>query len=132
MRIHRVKIRNFRLLADVELVLEDQTTVIVGRNNSGKTSLSEVMRRFLAEPNPKFQIEDFSNASYDAFCDALKAKHDGADEEAVRADSKHRAENSLSLRSGTAQARPVGRFRRGSRPACNEALVIITLWFRRR
>ena len=85
MRIHRVKIKNFRLLADVELVLEDQTTVVVGRNNSGKTSLPEVMRRFLIESNPSFQIEDFSSASYDGFCAALKAKNDGLAEDRVRA-----------------------------------------------
>ena len=60
MRIHSVKIKNFRLLADVELVLEAQTTVIVGRNNSGKTSLSEVMRRLLSEHGASFQLEDFS------------------------------------------------------------------------
>lgn len=85
MRVHRVQIRNFRLLADVELVLEDQTTVVVGRNNSGKTSLSEVMRRFLIEPNPTFQIEDFSSASYDGFCAALNAKRNGLADDAVRA-----------------------------------------------
>jgi hypothetical protein len=84
-RVHRVQIRNFRLLADVELVLEDRTTVVVGRNNSGKTSLSEVMRRFLIESNPTFQIEDFSNASYDGFCAALKAKNDGLADDQVRA-----------------------------------------------
>lgn len=84
MRIHRVKIKNFRLLADVELVLEDQTTVVVGRNNSGKTSLPEVMRRFLIESNPTFQIEDFSSASYDGFCAALKAKNDGLTDDEVR------------------------------------------------
>ncbi len=85
MRIHRVQIKNFRLLADVELALEDQTTVVVGRNNSGKTSLSEVMRRFLIESNPTFQIEDFSSASYDGFCAALKAKNDGLADNEVRA-----------------------------------------------
>ena len=77
MHIHKVTVRNFRLLADVELVLEDQTTLIVGRNNSGKTSLSEAIRRFLVDQSPKFQIEDFSNASYDGFCDALKAEKAG-------------------------------------------------------
>jgi len=61
-----------RLLADVDMALEDQTTVVVGRNNSGKTSLSEVIRRFVAEPSPEFQIEDFSSASHDCFCTALK------------------------------------------------------------
>ena len=61
MRIHRVFIKNFRLLADVELVLEDQTTVVVGRNNSGKTSLSEVMRRFLIE-TPAFLEQSLASA----------------------------------------------------------------------
>ena len=45
MRIQSAEIKNFRLLTDAALALEEQTTVIVGRNNSGKTSLSEVMRR---------------------------------------------------------------------------------------
>lgn len=45
MRIHQVQINNFRRLADVELVLEEQTTVIVGRNNNGKTSLSDIILR---------------------------------------------------------------------------------------
>jgi putative ATP-dependent endonuclease of the OLD family len=84
MYIHKVTVRNFRLLADVELVLEDRTTVIVGRNNSGKTSLSEAIRRFLVDQNPKFQIEDFSNASYDGFYDALIAKKEGRADDEVR------------------------------------------------
>ena len=71
MHIHKVTVRNFRLLADAELALETPTTLIVGRNNSGKTSLSEAIRRFLVDQNPRFQIEDFSNTSYDRFCDAL-------------------------------------------------------------
>lgn len=33
-------------------MLEKQTTVIVGRNNSGKTSLTEVMKRRLVDSNP--------------------------------------------------------------------------------
>ena len=85
MYIKKVTVRNFRLLADVELVLEDQMTLIVGRNNSGKTSLSEAIRRFLVDPNPGFQIEDFSNASYDDFCEALKAKNAGRQDDEVRA-----------------------------------------------
>ena len=84
MHIHKVKARNFRLLNDVELVLEDQTTIVVGRNNSGKTSLSEVIRRFLVDQNPRFQIEDFSNASYNGFCEALNSKNAGEQEDNVR------------------------------------------------
>ena len=85
MLIQKVTVRNFRLLADAELVLEDQTTLIVGRNNSGKTSLSEAIRRFLVDQNPTFQIEDFSNASYGGFCDALDARNAGRQDDEVRA-----------------------------------------------
>ena len=84
MHIHKVTVRNFRLLADAELALETPTTLIVGRNNSGKTSLSEAIRRFLVDQNPRFLIEDFSNASYDCFCDALAAKNAGQPDDEVR------------------------------------------------
>jgi len=85
MHIHKVTVRNFRLLVNVELVLEAPTTLIVGRNNSGKTSLSEAIRRFLEDQTPTFQIEDFSNASYDRFCEALEARCAGKPDDEVRA-----------------------------------------------
>jgi putative ATP-dependent endonuclease of the OLD family len=69
----------------VELVLGEQATLIVGQNNSGKTSFSEVIRRFLVDQKPKFRIEDFSNASYDGFCEALKVKNAGKQDEDIRA-----------------------------------------------
>lgn len=84
MHIHKVIIKNFRLLANTELVLESDSTVIVGRNNSGKTSLAEIIRRFLKDSNPKFQIEDFSNTSYDDFCNALQSKNDGKNDDEIR------------------------------------------------
>ena len=46
MRIQKVRVEGFRLLQDVEIMLEPGSTVIVGRNNSGKTSLSDVFERF--------------------------------------------------------------------------------------
>lgn len=39
MLIKRVQIENFRLLRSVSVGLEDRTTLIVGRNNCGKTSM---------------------------------------------------------------------------------------------
>ncbi len=125
MRVHRVQISNFRLLSDVELVLEDQTTVVVGRNNSGKTSLSEVMRRFLIESNPTFQIEDFSNASYDSFCAALKAKNDGLADDEVRALIPS-IELKMFFHYDPAQPHlgPLSDFVIDLNPACNEALVV--------
>ncbi len=125
MHIHKVTVKNFRLLADVELVLEDQTTLVVGRNNSGKTSLSEAIRRFLVDQNPKFQIEDFSNASYDGFCEALKAKNAGREDNEVRA-----LIPSIELRllfrydPKLPDLGPLSDFVIDLDPDCNEALVV--------
>lgn len=125
MQIHKVTLRNFRLLADVELVLEDQTTLIVGRNNSGKTSLSEAIRRFLVDQNPKFQIEDFSSASYDGFCEALKAKNAGGQDDEVRALIPS-IELRLLFRYDPEQPElgPLRDFVIDLDPDCNEALIV--------
>ena len=125
MHIHKVTVKNFRLLADVELVLEEQTTLIVGRNNSGKTSLSEVIRRFLVDQNPKFQIEDFSNASYDGFCEALEAKNAGQQDDEVRALIPS-IELRLLFRYDPEQPElgPLSDFVIDLDPDCNEALVV--------
>lgn len=84
MRLKNVTIKNFRLLQDVSLVLEGRTTVVVGRNNSGKTSLTEVMRRLLEDGSPTFRLEDFSFGTHQAFWDALNSSLQGADDDVVR------------------------------------------------
>src|SRR5690606_38907671 len=84
MKIIELQIKNFRLLKDVHLSLDKQTTVIVGRNNSGKTSLTELTRRLLGDEAPSFRLEDFSLAVHDQFWDALKLYSEGASEDAVR------------------------------------------------
>lgn len=77
MRIERVEIQNFRLLQNVSLGLEDGTTLIVGRNNCGKTSIAEVFRRLLSDRTPSFRLEDFSLGSHEEFWRAFNAFHDG-------------------------------------------------------
>ncbi|RMW80975.1 ATP-dependent nuclease [Aggregatibacter aphrophilus] len=74
MNITSARIKNFRLLSDVKLALENKTTVIVGRNNSGKTSLTEVIRRFLGNDSPSFQLEDFSTECYEKFLKLFEKK----------------------------------------------------------
>lgn len=125
MHIHKITIKNFRLLADVQLALESDSTVIVGRNNSGKTSLAEVTRRFLKEPNPTFQLEDFSSASYDGFCDALKAKNEGKDDVEIR-----KLIPSIELRlfvryNNTLPLGPLSEFVIDLDPASEDALVVV-------
>jgi predicted ATP-dependent endonuclease of OLD family len=125
MNIHKIRVKNFRLLVDVELALEAETTVVVGRNNSGKTSLSEVIRRFLLDSNPKFQIEDFSYASYDSFCQALTARTAGAEEDTVRSLIPS-IELGILFRYDPDQLElgPLSDFIVDLDPDCNEALVV--------
>ena len=82
MKIEKVEINNFRLLKNTSLSLQDKTTVIVGRNNSGKTSLTEIFRRF--SKRDKFKLEDFSLCSLPDFSKALKAKLDNEKDSDIR------------------------------------------------
>jgi putative ATP-dependent endonuclease of OLD family len=84
MHIHKLIIKNFRLLSDVELSLEENTTVVVGRNNSGKTSLTEIFQRFLSGTSPTFKLEDFSLTAHEGFWNAFLTRRDGAENDAVR------------------------------------------------
>lgn len=77
MQIERVEIQNFRLLQDVSLGIEAGTTLIVGRNNCGKTSIAEMFRRLLADRAPSFKLEDFSLGCHDRFWTAFDALHSG-------------------------------------------------------
>ena len=126
MYIHHVEIKNFRLLADVELALEEQTTVIVGRNNSGKTSLSEVMRRLLTDGTAAFQLEDFSIACYDGFCAALDARNAKAEDNVIRSLIPS-IELRLKLQYDPTQPQlgPLGPFVIDLDAACTEALVVV-------
>lgn len=85
MRIEKVKVEGFRLLQDVEIMLEENSTVVVGRNNSGKTSLTDVFNRFIGQSGACFRLADFSAASREKFCEARKLKEEGKKPEEVLA-----------------------------------------------
>ncbi len=70
MKITNIKIENFRLLDNIEINLEDITTAVVGKNNSGKTSFSEIFNTFMN--SRKFEFEDFSINSHQKFQDAYE------------------------------------------------------------
>lgn len=63
MKIESIKIKNFRLLDNVIINLEDDLTLIVGKNNTGKTSLFEVINIF-TQQGYEFKFEDFSQKTY--------------------------------------------------------------------
>ena len=84
MHITAIHIRNFRLLERVMLSIEKRKTVIVGRNNSGKTSITELFRRLLSDKSPTFLLEDLSLSSHERFWEAYESLQAGQDESVVR------------------------------------------------
>lgn len=85
MRIEKIAIENFRLLQCVEMSLERTTTLIVGRNNSGKTSITEFFVNVIGDEPKKLRLEDFSAARREDFLTAKKLRLDGMDENVVLA-----------------------------------------------
>lgn len=84
MKIKSARIKNFRLLKDVCLTLDHRTTLVVGRNNTGKTSLAEIFRSFLNPAGPKVRYEDFNQSCLAGFEDALNTFRASGKEEDVR------------------------------------------------
>ncbi len=72
MKLKTVTIENFRMLQNATLTIEDDLTVIVGRNNSGKTSFTELFYQFFSEDKKtSFRFEDFSINSHQDFLSAF-------------------------------------------------------------
>lgn len=57
MKISKLRIKNFRLLKDTILTLKDSLSLIVGKNNSGKTSLIVILEKFFNKKT--FDLNDF-------------------------------------------------------------------------
>ncbi len=66
------------------MTLDQITTLVVGRNNTGKTSLAEIFRSFLAGQSPKLKYEDFNQSSLSDFETALISFRAGIAEDEVR------------------------------------------------
>ena len=60
MQIKQIKIENFRLLHDFTIDLEEDLSLIIGKNNTGKTSLLSLLERFLRRNQNDFTFHDFN------------------------------------------------------------------------
>lgn len=61
MKIKEIKVENFRLLKEFQLELEDDLSLLIGKNNVGKTSLLVVLDKFLNYgETKKSQYNDFN------------------------------------------------------------------------
>lgn len=61
MKISKIQIRNFRLLKDFSLDLEDELSLILGKNNTGKTSILTALDKFLNQSSRRsITLDDFN------------------------------------------------------------------------
>lgn len=72
MHITRVKVQNFRSLRNIEVDIEADLSLIVGKNNSGKTSLLLVMERFLSSTTTRFEFDDLNTELQTHLTDLLE------------------------------------------------------------
>jgi len=84
MVVKEVRIRNYRLLKDITLSFDERSTLIVGRNNTGKTSLAEIFRSFLSPSGPKIKYEDFNQLCLSEFEGAFTALKEDKSEDEIR------------------------------------------------
>ncbi|MFC3563259.1 ATP-dependent endonuclease [Pedobacter jamesrossensis] len=59
MKITQLAITNFRLLKDFSIDLEEELSLVIGKNNTGKTSILSVLDKFLNEKS-KFSYDDLN------------------------------------------------------------------------
>lgn len=61
MKIFKIEIENYRLLKDFSMDLEKELSLVIGKNNTGKTSILSALDKFLGHSEKtKFTFDDFN------------------------------------------------------------------------
>lgn len=71
MKIKKITIENFRLLQHVELMVEDDITLVVGKNNTGKTSFMNFLQMVLDDSSSGFTFDDYPVSLRDKIYDFI-------------------------------------------------------------
>jgi len=77
MKITKVEVHNYRLLKDFSIDLESELSLVVGKNNCGKTSLLSIMDRFLNSSH-LFSYNDFNLSFLYELREIIKADISGS------------------------------------------------------
>lgn len=59
MKVKQITIKNYRLLKEFRIDLEDKLSLVIGKNNTGKTSFLSVIEKFLTDKSD-FSANDFN------------------------------------------------------------------------
>jgi putative ATP-dependent endonuclease of the OLD family len=60
MKIEKIIINNYRLLKDLTIDLEEDLSLVIGKNNCGKTSFLSLLEKFLISDSDNFSFDDFN------------------------------------------------------------------------
>jgi predicted ATP-dependent endonuclease of OLD family len=75
MKIEKVQIKNFRILKDTTIDLNGDFSLIIGKNNTGKTSFLEILKKFLGTVKTEFLFDDFSIDEQQRICEMGNRKY---------------------------------------------------------
>jgi putative ATP-dependent endonuclease of OLD family len=76
MRVTKINIQNFRLLRNISVDLEKNLSVIIGKNNTGKTSFLLCLEKFIGSSSTKntFTFEDLNSEIKDHLLKVVEGK----------------------------------------------------------
>jgi predicted ATP-dependent endonuclease of OLD family len=85
MKVKKIKVTNFRLLKDFEIDLEDNLSLVIGKNNSGKTSLLSVLEKFIGSRSSanNFTYDDFGVDFQNALKEKIEADYILTDDDLI-------------------------------------------------
>ena len=78
MKITKIKVKNFRLLKEFELDLEESLSLVIGKNNCGKTSLLFILNKFIGSQytSNDFSFDDFNSELKDELKSKVETNND--------------------------------------------------------
>ncbi len=67
MKITRIHVNNYRILQNFDFDLEDELSLVIGKNNCGKTSLLSILEKFIGTQSStnNFSYDDFNSTFQD-------------------------------------------------------------------
>jgi predicted ATP-dependent endonuclease of OLD family len=83
MKIKKIEIQNYRLLKDFFIDIEDELSLVIGKNNTGKTSLLSAMDKFINSSSSGFAFDDF-NISFKEELQSIVESEEAVTEEAFK------------------------------------------------
>ena len=85
MKVFKIEIENYRLLKDFSMDLEKELSLVIGKNNTGKTSILSVLDKFFSQSDKhKFYFDDFNIDFKIEFKDKIEAEEAISEEDYKR------------------------------------------------